>query len=186
MAALISQLVSIPGKKLQNLVTPLQFVLQKTNFKQHESIAYSIVHAIPGRLRLRVPRIAQDAKYLERLERLLKADIWVKSERSNSAAASIVVTYEPNAIALKQMRSHLIELIQFASGVEIATELSTSYGESSPRVKSSALLACSLAVRQVKVAAESCGLFKSRVRKPLKGGALAARINRLHRIGIMI
>lgn len=185
MAALISQLLSIPGKKLQNLVAPLQFVLQKTKLKQHESIAYSIVHAIPGRLRLRVPRIAQDAKYLERLERLLKADSWVKSERSNSAAASIVVTYEPNAIASKQMRSHLIELIQFASGVEIVTGLSTSCGKRYP-IKSSALFACSLAVRQAKVAAESCGLFKSRVRKPLKGGALAARINKLRRIGILI
>jgi hypothetical protein len=120
------------------------------------------------------------------LEELLKADSWVKSERSNSAAASIVVTYESNAIAPKQMRSHLIELIQFANGVEIATGFSTSYRDRSQKAKSSALLACSLAVRRAKIAAQSCGLFKSRARKPLQGGALAARINRLHRIGILI
>jgi hypothetical protein len=46
--------------------------------------------------------------------------------------------------------------------------------------------ACCLEVRQVKVAPERCGLLKSSLGEPLKGGALKARMNKLHRIRILI
>jgi hypothetical protein len=73
-------------------------------------IAYSIVHAIPGRIRLNVPRIAQDLEYTQRLEKLLKADAIVTSIRVSRNAASIVIKYHADAIPV----SHWVSLLQLA------------------------------------------------------------------------
>ncbi|WP_414585121.1 hypothetical protein [Scytonema sp. PCC 10023] len=102
--------------------------------KQPATVTYSIAHAIPGRVRFRVPRIAKDSKYVQRLEALLKADPVVTGEhpfgasvryRVNNAAASIVITYKPGAMLNSQKRSlslleqaisYLSNLIQSAAG----------------------------------------------------------------------
>ncbi|KAB8316718.1 hypothetical protein SD81_026560 [Tolypothrix campylonemoides VB511288] len=92
---------------------------------QPATVAYSIAHAIPGRVRFRVPRIAKDSKYVQRLEALLKADPVVTGERVNNAAASIVITYKSGAMLNSQKRSlslleqaisYLSSLIQSAAG----------------------------------------------------------------------
>ncbi len=87
-------------------------------------VTYKIVHTIPGRVRFRVPRIAKDSEYTQRLEKLLKADPVVKSERVNSAAASIIINYdllttESNGMAhtINQI-SHLTNLIEFAANCQ--------------------------------------------------------------------
>ena len=96
-----------------------------------EKVNYKIVHTIPGRVRFRVPRIAKDIEYARRLEKLLKSDPVVKSERVNSAAASIVINYdhllateskEKLIHTINQRLSHLTDLIEFAAsdvGVKI-------------------------------------------------------------------
>ncbi|NEQ25973.1 MAG: hypothetical protein F6K28_44365 [Microcoleus sp. SIO2G3] len=101
--------------------------LDKTHqrVKQPATVAYSIAHAIPGRVRFRVPRIAKDSKYVQRLEALLKADPVVTGDRVNNAAASIVITYKSGAMLNSQKRSlslleqaisYLSSLIQSAAG----------------------------------------------------------------------
>ncbi|MBW4500648.1 MAG: hypothetical protein KME57_14090 [Scytonema hyalinum WJT4-NPBG1] len=93
--------------------------------KQPATVTYSIAHAIPGRVRFRVPRIAKDSKYVQRLEALLKADPVVTGDRVNNAAASIVITYKSGAMLNSQKRSlslleqaisYLSSLIQSAAG----------------------------------------------------------------------
>ncbi|QDL12031.1 hypothetical protein DP114_32725 [Brasilonema sennae CENA114] len=92
--------------------------------KQPAKVAYSIAHAIPGRVRFRIPRIAKDSKYVQRLEALLKGDPLVTGKRVNSAAASIVITYKsgimpnskkPSLNLLEQVISYLSTLIQSAA-----------------------------------------------------------------------
>lgn len=112
--------------------------------KQPAKVTYSIAHAIPGRIRFRVPRIAKDSKYVQRLEALLKADPLVTGDRPesgslwehrpfgvgalrhrvNSAAASIVITYKSRTMSnskkrslslLEQAISYLSSLIQSAA-----------------------------------------------------------------------
>ncbi|MEC4814298.1 MAG: hypothetical protein SAK29_13635 [Scytonema sp. PMC 1069.18] len=87
-------------------------------------VAYSIAHAIPGRIRFRVPRIAQDPTYVQRLEALFKKDPAVTNERVNRSAASIVITYQPGKIfnsqklcsnVVEQAISYLSRLIQSAA-----------------------------------------------------------------------
>ncbi|MEH2229389.1 MAG: hypothetical protein V7K71_07045 [Nostoc sp.] len=92
--------------------------------KKTAKVAYSIAHAIPGRIRFRVPRIACDPKYVQRLETLLKSDSTVTSERVNSAARSVVITYKTGMMRDSQKRvqsflspsiSHLANLIESAN-----------------------------------------------------------------------
>ena len=92
--------------------------------KQPAKVAYSIAHAIPGRVRFRIPRIAKDSKYVQRLEALLKGDPLVTGKRVNSAAASIVITYKSRTLpnskkrslnVVEQVISYLSSLIQSAA-----------------------------------------------------------------------
>jgi hypothetical protein len=76
----------------------------------HTPIPYKIVHAIKGRIRFNVPRIAQDRAYAKRLERLLKTDTQVINVRMNCSAASIAISYEPQETPV----SHWVDLIQLA------------------------------------------------------------------------
>jgi hypothetical protein len=88
-----------------------QLPLAKVNIAtQPAKIAYSVVHAIPGRIRLHVPRIAQDRAYGRQLERLLKTDTQVTSVRVNSDAASIAIAYQPSDISV----SHWVNLLELA------------------------------------------------------------------------
>jgi Cu2+-exporting ATPase len=78
-------------------------------------IPHAIVHAIPGRIRLRIPRLRYDPEYARRLEILLQADSsLVTTVRLKPAAASIAVTYNPKKISEFQLRHHLSHLIQAA------------------------------------------------------------------------
>lgn len=81
--------------------------------------SYSVVHAIQGRVRLRVPRLRHDKDYAQRLQALLEADPLITSVRIKPAAASLVVTYKSNAVADAKMRSRLSCLILAADDVGI-------------------------------------------------------------------
>ncbi|NMG20961.1 HMA2 domain-containing protein [Brasilonema bromeliae] len=77
---------------------------------QPAKIAYSVVHAIPGRIRLNVPRVARDRAYARRLERLLKTEPQVTNVRVNCDAASVAITYGSAEIPV----SHWVGLMQLA------------------------------------------------------------------------
>ncbi|MEH2304706.1 HMA2 domain-containing protein [Nostoc sp.] len=71
---------------------------------------YSIIHAISGRIRFHVPKIAQDRAYGRRLERIVKTDAEVTSVRMNFDAASIAIAYQSREIPL----SHWVSLMELA------------------------------------------------------------------------
>ncbi|WP_199338118.1 hypothetical protein [Nostoc sp. FACHB-133] len=110
------------SKTKSNSVSSAHSVIQQA--RKPAKVAYSIAHAIPGRVRFRVPQIACDPKYVQRLEALLKSDSTVTSERVNSAARSVVITYKTGMMRDSQKRvqsflstpiSHLINLIESAN-----------------------------------------------------------------------
>ncbi|GAB1543277.1 hypothetical protein NUACC21_59510 [Scytonema sp. NUACC21] len=80
----------------------------------HE-ISYSIAHAIPGRIRFWIPKIAIDSDYADKLKATIeKSHSEITDVRINEKAASIAITYRSDAISDDQMRSHLVNLIQVA------------------------------------------------------------------------
>jgi hypothetical protein len=189
---------------------------------QPSSVIYQVVHAIPGRIRFRIPQLRHDPEYAQRLQTLSIADAWVTGVRINRTAASIAFTYQPIETEATQKRSrsisehahnpengseenaiasipetdisHLTKLIQ-AANTDVAQPQARAILPQQPtpqEVNSSSnphstlslpILSCSLEVRQATVSAD-CGLLKSKTRKPLIGGALAARMTKLRRLSV--
>jgi P-type Cu2+ transporter len=56
---------------------------------------YSVVHAMDGRIRLRIPKLAKVSRFAGELQELLSAVSWVKNFRINPAASSVVIYYSP-------------------------------------------------------------------------------------------
>ena len=79
-----------------------------------EKISYRLAHAITGRMRFCIPRLAKDSEYADKLKALIESDSKIKDVRINPYAASIVINYQPDKISADQMRSHLVNLIQAA------------------------------------------------------------------------
>lgn len=81
-----------------------------------EKISYSVAHAIPGRIRFRIPRLVKDSEYANKLKLVIESDK-TTNVRVNPTAGSIVVTYQPGVISDQQMREHLVNLIQTAPNI---------------------------------------------------------------------
>lgn len=113
------QLSSPPAQISQKKVVDLKekFVLaqHQDNSQPQREVYYSIVHKLSGRVRFRIPRLLHDEDYSQRLGMLLEADPAVTSFRINRAAASVVVTYQPNTVADAKMHERLICLIGTAN-----------------------------------------------------------------------
>ncbi|RCJ22413.1 ATPase [Nostoc sp. ATCC 43529] len=82
-------------------------------------VSYSVVHQIPGRIRLRVPRLRYDADYAQRLLALVEADPLFGNVRIKPAAAALVVNYKSSSVADAKVRSRLSYLIGAANEVAI-------------------------------------------------------------------
>ncbi|MBD2043334.1 HMA2 domain-containing protein [Microcoleus sp. FACHB-672] len=77
-------------------------------------IQHRLVHAVPGRLRFHVPRLADDAVYTRRIERLIESAAGVTGVRVNQTTASLIVSYKAGSVSLLQMQSRLEALIEQA------------------------------------------------------------------------
>jgi hypothetical protein len=101
----VQQTFSIKTEKSTNVVDKVNEVAA-----QPGKIAYSVVHAIPGRIRFNVARVARDRAYARRLERLLKTDSKVTSVRVNCDAASIAIAHKAGEIPV----SYWVGLMELA------------------------------------------------------------------------
>ncbi|MDJ0734967.1 MAG: heavy metal translocating P-type ATPase [Nostocaceae cyanobacterium] len=84
------------------------------NKQKSRTITYTIVHAIPGRVRFRVPLLASDLDYGLYLQTMLTADTRIIAVRINRNAASIVINYEVIDCNHNQMHEYLARQIQDA------------------------------------------------------------------------
>jgi hypothetical protein len=101
----VQQTFPIKTEKSTNVVDKVNEVAA-----QPGKITYSVVHAIPGRIRFNVPRVARDRAYARRLERLLKTDSKVASVRMNCDAASIAIAHKAGEIPV----SYWVGLMELA------------------------------------------------------------------------
>ncbi|NMG60573.1 hypothetical protein E1H12_19165 [Geitlerinema sp. P-1104] len=75
---------------------------------------YTIVHSVPGRIRLRIPRLRTDAIYAKRLQALLVEDARVKSARVNRAAASLALQYDGAGVSELELGLYLLQILEQA------------------------------------------------------------------------
>jgi Heavy metal associated domain 2 len=77
----------------------------------------TVVHQIPGRIRIRVPRLKTDDTYATRLQTLLESVENVRSIRINVSAASVVIGFNPDLPGMEFAR-RLAKTIE--TGVPVA------------------------------------------------------------------
>ncbi|BBD65788.1 hypothetical protein NIES4072_05330 [Nostoc commune NIES-4072] len=112
-----SQVPTLEKKEANHTSSAIKGDISESTIQQENSkvvapakIDYSVVHQIPGRIRLNVPKIAQDRAYGRRLERIVKTDAQVTSLRINFDAASIAIAYQSRDIPL----SYWVSLMELA------------------------------------------------------------------------
>ncbi len=106
----------------------------------HSDIECKLVHKIPGRMRFRVPQIAKDEEYTQKLIALLQADANVTDIRINPAASSIAISYNARTVSEEEIDSYLVELIQTANKINIPIPLKTSEKEQENQAEFNLLL----------------------------------------------
>lgn len=72
---------------------------------------YTIAHAVPGRVRLRIAQLAVDADFARRLQQALNADEYVKHVRINRAAASVSINYDNQGLSDWELGMRLMHII---------------------------------------------------------------------------
>ncbi len=82
----------------------------KRQVAPREQVAYSVVHAIPGRVRFRVSRLLSDAEYAHRLQMFAESHSNITDVRINRNAASVAFNYQSPPLEI----SDLVHLIQSA------------------------------------------------------------------------
>lgn len=78
------------------------------------NLDFQIVHQIPGRLRVRIPRLSRDTTYACRLNWLIETLHFVVSVRINPVVDSIVICYEIQATSLEEVQNAFLEALQRA------------------------------------------------------------------------
>ncbi len=76
---------------------------------------YTIAHAVPGRVRLKMPQLAIDADFARRLQQALNADEHVNHVRINPAAASIAINYNNRGLSDWELGMGLMGIINTVS-----------------------------------------------------------------------
>lgn len=68
---------------------------------------YEIVHQIPGRIRLRIPRISSDLSYAQELKHLLEQDNRITDIRLKINSNSVVILYDPELLFIAYTNEQL-------------------------------------------------------------------------------
>ena len=86
-----------------------------------QTIHYQILHWMPGRFRIRIPRLAWDEEYGSRLKYLVDSLSFVSATRISLESRSIVVEYrhEATAVGISLVQEKLFRAIQDAPMVDI-------------------------------------------------------------------
>ncbi len=91
--------------------------------KRTVEVNYYVVHAIPGRVRFRVPLLANNLNYAQCLQKLLESDSRVTGVRINLTVASVAISYQSLGDSDNLMQAYFVRVIQnarIAREVEIA------------------------------------------------------------------
>jgi len=101
------------------LPTTVKAVTQASEWNQFEAVEYQVVHTTVGRIRIHVPRLANEPEYARKLQHLVESLNFVISLRINASASSVVVIYDIDVAPLATAQSALVDAIQQARTTDI-------------------------------------------------------------------
>lgn len=99
-----------------------------------QEVDYQVVHCTTGRFRIRVPRLANDLEYANKLTWLVESFDFVITVRINPVAQSVIVNYNASLVTSTEVQEHLFAAIQRASLANIPTGVIPSKPESSSEI----------------------------------------------------
>ncbi len=82
--------------QLQNIT---QFASNSSLIKNHNP-EITVIHATPGRIRLRVPQVKEDSRYVKRLERLAEQISGIQKININPTTTSVTILHQFKKIAI--------------------------------------------------------------------------------------
>lgn len=94
----------------------------KTTQTASTNQGYSIIHSVPGRIRLRINKLSQDSAFAQRLEHLLNNDEYVISARINSSANCVVINYQASGLSDLDLGLRLMNILSTAESETYSTE----------------------------------------------------------------
>jgi Heavy metal associated domain 2 len=97
-----------------------------------EDVGYQVVHAIAGRIRIRIPWLESDADGVGRLQRLLESLNFVTDVRVNPIAQSIIITYRASAISSQAAVERFVDALQQVKPTPVATMPQDSHLQEEP------------------------------------------------------
>lgn len=97
-----------------------------------EEKGYQIVHAIAGRIRLRISWLETDADSVGKFQRLLESLNCVTGVRINPSAQSVVITYRASAISSQEAVERFVDAMQQVKPTSVATTTQSSPSQPSP------------------------------------------------------
>jgi heavy metal translocating P-type ATPase len=115
----------MPVKTVHETPIPDQFNSKK--------IDCEIIHVTWERLRIRIPRLAEDPEYASSLTWLVESFDFVVSVRINLPSSSLIVHYEPT-VAITMVQGSILNAIQQAGEVEVPLGTAPSKTESRPDI----------------------------------------------------
>jgi len=102
---------------MQNHIEPIQSVIAVMAYGYR--VDCQVIHAIRGRIRIRVRRLAYDAEYGHKLHWLIESLEFVTGARINPAASSLVVEHKLTKLPVVEVWERLFAAIQQATTVQI-------------------------------------------------------------------
>jgi hypothetical protein len=75
---------------------------------------YTIMHSVPGRIRLRIPRLHTEPAFANHLEKLLLTQDIVLGVRLNRAASSIAIRYDGTNLTELDLGMRLLQILEEA------------------------------------------------------------------------
>ncbi|WP_107668293.1 HMA2 domain-containing protein [Cyanothece sp. BG0011] len=90
----------------------------RMNSTDESESEYQIVHSVPGRIRIKVPQLAEDADFARRLKQLLNNDEYVIKVRVNRSAASVVINYDGQGVSDMELGLRLLSILNEAKETE--------------------------------------------------------------------
>ncbi|MEM7591640.1 MAG: HMA2 domain-containing protein [Cyanobacteria bacterium P01_A01_bin.83] len=98
-----------PQKEIQS--NDSASTIEEMSASEPDLQGYAIAHAIPGRVRLKMPQLSLDNDFAQRLQTALNADEYVNQVRINRAAASIAINYDNQGLSDWELGLRLMGII---------------------------------------------------------------------------
>jgi hypothetical protein len=112
---------------------------------------FPIVHRLPGRLRLSVPRLGWDEDYRRRLQPLMRKMRAIETYRINATARSLLITYDPDSTNETDVLALLEDALDRATEETIPLPLETPQEKNLDLTATSAVLALALLTNPLEI-----------------------------------